>query len=113
MATCSAAARRIRSKLFVLGSIDGAERRAFASPLPHHHEEVIAHPAQQRPPGYPAINTPQPMIGAWVLLPHPCQIGWWYKQTQPAEVLELEMPLERPVKLARTVVARPDGVLVH
>src|SRR6202050_5122307 len=113
MATCSAAARRIRSKLFVLGSIGGADRRAFASPLPHHHEEVIAQPAHQRPPGYAAINTPQPTIGAAVPLPHRCQIGWWYKQTQPAEVLESEVPLERPIKLARTVVARPDGVLVH
>src|SRR5258707_1196870 len=74
---------------------------------------MITPPADQRISAYAPVEAPQPVVPAGVFLAHPRQIWRRREDTQSAIVFEREMRFEGSIKLARTIVARPYGVVIH
>src|ERR1700722_11409806 len=74
---------------------------------------MITPRADHRISAYTPVEAPQPVVPAKMFLAHPRQIWRRREYAQSAIVFEREVRLERSIKLARTIVARPNGVIVH
>src|SRR6202789_1450819 len=88
-------------------------RTSCAPPLLHHDQEMISHTANHRPSGHTPIQSPQALVPARMFLANPRQVRRRCEHTQPAIVLEREIRFEGSIELAWTVVAGPDGVIIH
>src|SRR5580698_3035885 len=74
---------------------------------------MIAQPADHGKPAHAPVKAPQSVVQAGVFLAHPRQIRRRREDAQTAIVFEREMGLEGSIKLARSIVACPNGVAIH
>src|SRR5262249_37481190 len=89
--------------------MDAGSVGAFAQ----HHQEMIAHGTQQGPGAGALIELPQLAVQSAVALANPREIRRRREQAQPPIALQRESGSEGAIELSRSVVAGPDGALVH